>query len=249
MPMRKEPFHVSEQVNEVLFGERIEILDINDRDWALIRCEWDGYEGWCKTGQLTLVSKKDYVRAAKYITTHSNAKLLFEEGEVWLPAGAELTGMKSSRISIYDKPGKLKGKKHLIKSLELNADLLLKYALQYLGTSYIWGGRSTRGIDCSGLSQIAYKLCGKSIPRDADQQAMEGETVDFLQQARCGDLAFFDNADGKIVHVGLLIDAQTILHATDTSGRVVIDRIDPSGIISRNLKKRTHNLRLIKRYF
>ena len=249
MPMRREPSHSSEQVNEVLFGERVEVLDIDDRDWALIRCEWDEYEGWCKTGQLTLISKKEYMKAAKYIITHPGAKLLFEEGEMWLPAGAELTGLKNSRISIYDKPGKFKGKKQPVKDLETSADLLLKYATQYLNTPYIWGGRSSKGIDCSGLTQMAYKLCGKTISRDASQQAMEGETVDFLQHARCGDLAFFDNAEGRIVHVGFLIDAHTILHATETSGRVVIDRIDPGGIISRTLKKRTHNLRLIKRYY
>ncbi len=247
--MRREPSHSAEQVNEILFGERVEVLDINERDWALIRCEWDEYEGWCKTGQLTLVSKKDYLKAAKYIVTGTGSKLLFEEGEMWLPPGAELTGLKSSRISIYDNAGKFKGKKHAIKSLQPDGKELLQHAMQYLNVPYIWGGRSVRGIDCSGLTQMAYKLCGKSIPRDAAQQATQGETVDFLQHARCGDLAFFDNAEGRITHVGLLIDAFTIIHATDTSGRVVIDRIDPGGIISRTLKKRTHNLRLIKRYF
>jgi len=72
--------------------------------------------------------------------------------------------------------------------------------------------------------------------------------VDFLQHSQCGDLAFFDNTEGKIVHVGILLDNQTIIHATDTSGKVVIDRIDPSGIISILLRKRTHNLRVVKRF-
>jgi cell wall-associated NlpC family hydrolase len=95
---------------------------------------------------------------------------------------------------------------------------------------------------------MTYKLCNKKLPRDASQQAVEGVTVDFLQHAECGDLAFFDNDEGKINHVGIILDQHTIIHATDTSGRVVIDRIDQGGIISRLLKKRTHNLRMVKRY-
>jgi cell wall-associated NlpC family hydrolase len=96
---------------------------------------------------------------------------------------------------------------------------------------------------------LAFKLCNHHIPRDASQQAKEGKLVDFLQYAQCGDLAFFDDKDGKIVHVGILLDTQNIIHATDTSGRVVVDRIDPAGIISTSLRKRTHNLRLVKRMF
>ena len=104
------------------------------------------------------------------------------------------------------------------------------------------------GIDCSGLTQMAFKMCGMSLRRDASQQAEEGEMVGFLQDATKGDLAFFDNADGKITHVGLLIDNTHIIHATDTSGRVVVDKIDSEGIVSVQLKRRTHKLRMIRRY-
>ena len=94
---------------------------------------------------------------------------------------------------------------------------------------------------------MAYRLCNLRIPRDASQQANEGQLVDFLQNAQCGDLAFFDEKEGRINHVGILLDNQNIIHATETSGRVVIDRIDQGGIISIALKRRTHNLRLVKR--
>lgn len=249
MSVRAEPFHKAEQVNEVLFGERIEVLEINDRDWAHIRCEWDDYKGWCKAGQLSLISHKEYKKEPKFLSANHLGKLVNEEGEQWLPLGCNLVGIKSGKISFNNKQWKYKGKKLSINNLELDGKGLVTAAMQYLNAPYLWGGRSIAGIDCSGLTQMAFKLCGKRILRDAAQQATEGVSVDFLQHAQCGDLAFFDNADGKITHVGILLNNHTIIHSTDVSGRVTIDKIDQGGIISTTLKKRTHNLRLVKSLF
>lgn len=249
LPMRKEPSHRAEQINEMLFGERAEILEINEAEWARIRCEWDGYEGWCRFGQLSMVSRKEYQKIPKFLAAKHTDKLVFDNGEQWLPLGCDLFTMKGSKLIVFNKPAKYKGKKLRIKDLKLTCDALKDAAFKYLNAPYLWGGRSIAGIDCSGLSQMVFKLCGKTIPRDASQQANEGELVDFLQHSRCGDLAFFDNADGKIVHVGMLLDNQTIIHGTETSGRVVIDRIDQGGIISTSLRRRTHNLRMVRRYF
>jgi cell wall-associated NlpC family hydrolase len=245
LPIRKEPSHRSEQVTQLLFGEKAEILEVNEQEWAKVRIEWDGYEGWCRFSQLAAVSKKEYHKEAKFITTKNTDKLVFEDSEMWLPIGSQL--MKT-KLTIQNQTGKYKGKKLAVKDLVLNEENLKKAALQYMNAPYLWGGRTIAGIDCSGLTQMAFRFCNKMILRDASQQAVEGEMVDFLQHARCGDLAFFDNDEGKITHVGLLLDNETIIHATETTGRVVIDRIDQGGIISRALKKRTHQLRVVKRY-
>ncbi|MBA3829365.1 MAG: C40 family peptidase [Taibaiella sp.] len=248
MPLRSEPAHKAEQVNQLLFGEKAEVLKVNDKDWAYIRCEWDGYEGWCKTGQLALISRKEYRKAPRYWVADHYSRFIFEGSEMWLPLGADLFGMSGGKININKSAARFKGKKVNIHKEQANCETLLAAAHKYMNAPYQWGGRTVAGIDCSGLIHMAFKLCGRAIPRDASQQALQGEVVDFLQHAVCGDLAFFDNPEGKIVHVGLLLDNERIMHANDASGRVVIDRIDQEGIISTSLRRRTHHLRVVKRY-
>lgn len=241
--------HTAEQSTQLLFGERVEIIEVNNRDWARIRCGWDDYTGWCKLSQITVIQRKEYRKEPRHIANAPGAKILADGGEMTMQPGSELHGLKKGLLEIPGGQGKYKGKKVKTTKLELNADALRHASMLYLHAPYQWGGRSTAGIDCSGLTQMAFKLCGHKISRDASQQATEGQLVDFLLNARCGDLAFFEEKEGRINHVGLLLDNETIIHATDTAGRVVIDRIDQQGIISTSLKKRTHHLRMVRRMF
>jgi cell wall-associated NlpC family hydrolase len=88
-------------------------------------------------------------------------------------------------------------------------------------------------------------MAGINLLRDAHQQANQGQIVDFLDEALEGDLAFFDNEEGRITHVGLVLSEHRILHA---SGSVRVDALDPSGIYHAELGRHTHRLRLIKRF-
>ncbi len=247
MPVRKEPYHTSEQVTQLLFGEKAEITYTNNNGWAHIRCAWDDYEGWCKLSQLTTLQRKEYAKNAKYLSGNHIGRLITDNGDMLLPMGCELYGMKAGTVKAAHISGKFKGSKLNIKQTTPSADLLKATAMQYLHAPYQWGGRSVAGIDCSGLTQMVYKLCNYPLPRDASQQATVGTPLDFLMHARCGDLAFFENKEGAINHVGMLLDHETIIHATDAAGRVVIDRIDQGGIISIALRKRTHHLRMVAR--
>jgi len=114
----------------------------------------------------------------------------------------------------------------------------------YLNAPYLWGGRSPLGIDCSGFTQVVFKAAGVRLPRDAYQQAEVGQTLGFVEEASEGDLAFFDNAEGKIIHVGIVLKDRFIIHA---SGKVRIDKLDHQGIFNRETGKYSHTLRVIKR--
>ncbi len=247
MPVRSEPNHRAEQTTQLLYGEKAQILEVNNREWARIRCEWDGYEGWCKHSQLTEITRRDYIKTTKYLSATHNGKIIFDRDEMSIPLGSELVGMRGGMLKAANTEGQFKGKKINVTETVLMAEYVKENALQYMHAPYLWGGRSLAGIDCSGLVQMAFKFCNYALPRDASQQAHKGVLVEFLQNAQCGDVAFFDDKEGRIVHVGILLDNQNIIHATDSSGRVVIDRIDLGGIVSVSLRKRTHNLRVVKR--
>ncbi len=244
-PMRKEAAHRSEMVSQLLFGEYAELLETTD-SFTKIRGSRDGYEGWCQNGQFTIVEGITDEIFHPRLTSDWSTPIVFNGQPMHLPMGANLSALKDGKGSLgkfeFSFPGKLVNPA----KNPLSPKALRSLAMQFLNTSYLWGGRSVFGVDCSGFVQLLFLFFNKGLPRDAYQQAMLGEVVGFLQEAVCGDLAFFDNSEGHITHVGLLLDSETIIHA---SGKVRIDRIDTQGILNVDTGERTHTLRIIKRYW
>ncbi|MFQ3173157.1 MAG: hypothetical protein ACI9WT_000764 [Flavobacterium sp.] len=242
IPLRFEPNDKSEIVSQVLFGEHFKVLE-QLKQWSRIKMQFDGYEGWVDSKQYQSISESSHNLLSEdpivlnsdlveYITCGSN--LLIP-----IPLGSSLSFINHAEInkSNFDFEGTrvngVKNKKNLINT-----------AFLYLNAPYLWGGKTPFGIDCSGFTQMVYKLNGYKLLRDASQQSAQGEALSFIEESEPGDLAFFDNEEGNIIHVGIIMENNYIIHA---SGKVRIDRIDHLGIYNAEINKHTHKLRVIKK--
>jgi len=242
VPCRAEPNDRAEIVTQLLFGEHYLVLK-EEKKWVKVKIAYDGYEAWICRKQFTEISALEYdeLEANEFdLVGNVFGKLIHKEkGTQWLPIGATLPYLHKGTVKIRKESYSYEGEIASKKIENLKETLFL-----YHNAPYLWGGRTPFGIDCSGFSQMVYKLYGIKLPRDAYQQAEMGETVNFVANAQLGDLAFFDNAEGRITHVGIVLEEGKIMHA---SGRVRIDILDHQGIFDQDQKEYTHQLRIIKR--
>lgn len=241
VPMRDDPSDKSEMINQILFGEHFKILDARKK-WSRIRLAHDSYEGWICNKQVLEISEDDYKQLDKDISTITTDILDIIKKDQHQPIviGSILPFYKSGHANINSEMYEFNG---LTTPGFVKKQKLVENALIFLKAPYLWGGRSPLGIDCSGLTQIVYRLQGVDLPRDAYMQAKVGTTLSFIEESEPGDLAFFDDSEGKVIHVGIILKNNHILHA---SGMVRIDRIDQQGIFNTELGCHTHKLRLIK---
>ncbi len=242
-PVRAEASHRSEQTTQLLFGEVCELLE-STKDFLRIRVVYDNYTGWCQATQLVEIHEAELRTQTTLLAADWINNITVNNQPMHIPFGSSLALLQDGRGTFGKYEVSYSGNSiDTTNNLSLEASIK-KFAFKFLNTPYLWGGRSVFGIDCSGFCQLVFKCIGTPLLRDAYQQAAQGEAVGFLQEVRCGDLAFFDNEAGKITHVGILLDSNTMIHS---SGRVRIDAIDNLGIVNNDLGKRTHNLRVIKR--
>lgn len=242
-PMRAEDSDRSELVSQCLFGEKVEILTTK-KNWIKIQSDYDGYQGWADAKQFFELTADEYQNAKNDCYALDTFNLAVENDHpLTLPLGAHLPNLDQGIIQIGQKQitylGDF-GKGNFTKAQ------LIELSMLYLNTPYLWGGKSVFGIDCSGLVQQVYKLCGIHLPRDAYQQAELGDALSFVEEAEVGDLAFFDNAEGKIIHVGMVLPEHKIIHA---HGKVRIDPLDSTGIFNTDSQNYSHKLRVIKTLF
>lgn len=240
VPVRREPNDRAEQVTQWLLGETANVLEQHAK-WAKIRFHHDGYEGWVDVKQMGIIQDDvdpDPVRSIEqfmHISTPSGALIV--------PFGAVLPGYASGAFRIGDEHLTFPGR---TTALPNGTPVMRMLALkdQWLNTPYLWGGRSPFGVDCSGLTQMLFLAGGIQLQRDASQQAEQGKPVDAIDLSTTGDLAFFNNEEGRVIHVGIILEDRKILHA---SGRVRIDTIDNEGIFNAEQKQYSHVLYAIRR--
>ena len=237
VPLRAEAADSSELVTQVLYGEVFKVSE-SRKKWSRIRLAFDSYEAWIDNKQFLFIEEENYKDISRQtpivcedlvdmVSTKDNQMLS-------IVMGSSLNGLA---ILNHDFEGS---------SVEAKfaKDNLINTALLYLNTPYLWGGKTPFGIDCSGFTQMVYKLNGYRLKRDASQQVEQGEALSFIEESEPGDLAFFDNAEGNITHVGIIMKDNYIIHA---HGKVRIDRLDHSGIYNAEKRIHTHKLRVIKK--
>ena len=251
VPVRSEANEGSEQLTQLLFAETVDILEEKPR-WIRIKNDADGQIGWVDFKMLTKLSDSESDLVAKadksarvmmpmaYAVSENNGQT------IPLTAGTCLPNYKDGRFEVLGVGFRIDPSMVADKSLEMTTEKIMEVVRFFLNVPYLWGGKSALGMDCSGFTQIIHSLFGHQLLRNASEQVTQGMPVKSLKNAQTGDLAFFDHEDGKISHVGLILDGERIIHC---SGRVKVEKLDEIGIFSiEQGGTYTHHLVSIRRY-
>ncbi len=250
IPVRTEAREEAEQNTQMLFGELAEVIDEQPR-WKRIRLESDGQEGWVDAKMITPMTDKEYAAYKKALKTAATvafpmAYAMSENNGQTIPltAGTRLTNYKDGRFEVLGVGFRIDPSMLITAPLELNQENLLKAVRFFINVPYLWGGKNALGMDCSGFTQTVMSLFGKALLRNASEQVTQGKPIKDLSKAKAGDLVFFDHEDGKISHVGIVIDPERVIHC---SGRVKVEKLDSNGIFNAETGEYSHHLVSIRR--
>jgi hypothetical protein len=240
VPVRESVTHTSEMVSELLFGEGF-IIDDRYQHWLKVRTLFDNHNGWIDSRQVMLLENEPpasnvFTGAHDAIIERSTDYVRFRVG-----MGCSLPNYTEGKLEMNNITFHYSG---LVQQGVRSVEGIIGTAELFINTPYLWGGKSSFGIDCSGLVQTVFRMNGITLPRNASHQAATGAAVNFISEAKPADLFFFDNENGEITHVGIYLGNNRIIHS---SGFVRVSSVDGEGILRQDDKGYTHHLRVIKR--
>lgn len=238
IPVRNSSDELSEMVTQLLFGEHYKILE-SRKNWSRIKTVFDKCEGWIMNSQLIFIPEDEFVSLQQNQEHQYVADLIsfVEDAHNVLTPILLGSSVPNTPSLTFDFDG-------TVSSQPQPKDKLVKTALLYLNAPEMKGGKTPFGIDASGFTQMVYKINGYHLLRTAENQSKQGNALSFVEESEAGDLAFFDNANGVIDHVGIIMENNYVIHV---NGKVRIDRIDHTGIFNNDLRTYTHQLRVIKK--
>ena len=246
VPVRAEASDKSELTTQLLFGDHYEVTDATkDKKWLRIRSNFDQFDGWLDAKQHHPVSQEyyEYLNRADFkITTDVTASLLYNKSPQIILLGSMIP-ISSSELFKMEEQFAFNGEaKNLGQKREY--EYLKNVAFKYLNAPYLWGGKSPFGIDCSGFVQMVFKICGYRLFRNSWQQSNQGKSFRDIEQGKPGDLVFLKNAEGKVNHVGIMLEGDRIIHA---SGKIRVDHLNEEGILNLETKIYSHQFSHIRR--
>ena len=246
VPVRSSPQERGEQLTQLLFGDLLELLDQNGKTWSRVRCISDNTVGWVQTKQLMEITPSEYHQYRQHYAYCLDLlhPVMTENAYIPISLGARLPNFDGMQFQLAGKSYTFSGLAVFPTDLRATASLVLKIAQRFLYAPCQPGGRSPLGIDASGLTQVVYRIVGVYLGRESEQQVLQGEGVDFIEEAHPGDLAFFEDRKGKVEHVGIILPHRKILHAF---GAVRIDKLDHYGIFDEQAQQYSHKMRVIRR--
>jgi cell wall-associated NlpC family hydrolase len=236
-PLRREPRHDAPLDTEALFGERVKVFEIDDEGWAWGQLVADGYVGYLPAAALVKAGPEPTHKVA-VLRTHAfpgpDIKL---PPFVALPFGAGVPVAKEERGFALTAAGRYLPPSHLT-PLDAKEPDFVVVAERFAGTPYLWGGKTSLGIDCSGLVQVALQAAGVDCPRDTYMQEAHFKNDVALSELRRGDLIFWKG------HVAIARDPHTIIHA---NAHHMMVAIEPAGGAIERIKKAGSAVTSVKR--